>query len=232
MTAVHPEKGRVQGVFPIFCPGQLRAHGPGKPFRHRQQPLLPPVAVGAVVIIQGQNRKQVDIFHIVRFFPHSGHKGLVIIGQPSALPGQKNVLVRNDGKIDLHALTGQISVIQIAEALRRVIQHLFIQGIVQLGEMALRKIQAVVVQLAQGIGLCQGFQTAKALPARKLILNVSLKILRKSAGQEVFRAQLRHGGQLPALAEGKFPVGQEQAAQKSGQQRPGRQNGKQDIFRF
>ena len=98
--------------------------------------------------------------------------------------------------------------------------------------MALRKIQAVVVQLAQSIGLRQGFQTAKALPERELVLNVSLKILRKSAGQEVFRAELRHGGQLPALTLGKFPVRQEQAAEETGQQRPGHQNGQQDIFRF
>ena len=43
----------------------------------------------------------------------------------------------------------------------------------------------------------------------------------------VFRigVQLRQGGQLSALAEGKFPVGHEQGAQKTCQQRPGGQSG-------
>ena len=188
------------------------------------------MAVGAVVIVQRKNGKQVDIFHIVRFFPHAGHKGLIVIGQSAALRGQKIVLVRDDGEINIHILPGKIIVVQIAKALRRVVQHLFVHGVIQLGEMALGKVQAVVVQLAQKVSFRQGFQTAKTVPAGKLILSIGLKILREVPGQNAFGTQRGHGGQLPAFTEGKFPVRHEQAAQEACQQRPRCQQDKQYIF--
>ena len=104
------------------------------------------------------------------------------------------------------------------------------QMVIQLGEMALGKVQTVVVQLAQKVSFRQGFQPAKTVADGKLILGIGLKILCEFSGQDAFGAERRHGSQFPALTEGKFPVGHEQAAQKTCQQRPCRQQDKQYVF--
>ena len=57
------------------------------------------MAIGGIVIVNGQERENIDIFHIVRFFLHVGSQRIVIKMQIAVGFSEEIVLIGYNGEI-------------------------------------------------------------------------------------------------------------------------------------
>ena len=122
-----------------------------------------------------QRAEEVDIRRELRLRPAGlfGQRGIV---QRRIAVGirQKIILVRNDGEVDLGVRSGHKVLIEGPEAVGGVGNGVLIQRVFQLGGIAVRKVDAVVVLLTAEIQPRQRFQGAELLPQGELVGGVVL----------------------------------------------------------
>jgi len=131
LTLVNPVKGRVERSDGVFA-RQSDAHSRGESPCRVDDIFLLPVAVGAVIVVDGKGVGYVDIGHIIGTSAKIGYHIFVIIGKIDAVAGQKIILVGNDRKIDLAPAVAQIGAVKIIKFLCGIVEHRGAQRIVEL----------------------------------------------------------------------------------------------------
>ena len=119
---VAAEKGRVHGIF-LKIPRQRYVHGLRQRLRCGHKAFLPPVGVGAVVVLQRQPRRNIHIPHKVqlrqqrvrRFLCRGG--GIALNGRDEA------ALVGDDGQVNMAVIAGQIAVVELLELPGSIVQR-------------------------------------------------------------------------------------------------------------
>ena len=188
------------------------------------------MGVGAVIVLQGQPVKQVDIRHLRRILPQAGHQSVIVHGRAAGGRGQEIPLVRDHGEIDVGLRPGQIGVVHIPEALGGPVHGTGVQGEVQLGGIAPGEIHPVHVPLAQQVIGHQGAQGTELLPQGELVGGGVLQLAGILAGQEAEDGKLRPLGQGAALRLGHIPRGPQQAPQAEARQKARQQAHGDDLL--
>ena len=208
LTVVDTVEGLFQGSEGvILLPGRRHAQGFTDFSGRRQQVLLPPVGIGAIVVAHIQRLGQIDVGCPGHPLLHHSKQLIIIHGQVAAGLGQVITLVRGNG----HKYPGilQIGFIDVIQPLQSVAHRHGLQGVFLLGGVALRKINAVVVLLPQGIEVEQRFELPEAVPQGELIQGVVLKILHEFPVQNGIGFYFRHLGQGAALRHGQILLRQQ-----------------------
>ena len=148
VAIVHAVVGGGQSLLPEgaggFGPHPLQQAG-----SHVRQLLLPPVEVGAVVVLQRQQIAYRQIGEVGGLFPQALGEGPVVQRRITVGGGQKGILVRDHRQIQPAVRAGEIGVVQVVKAPGGVGDGVLLHGVLQTGDIALRQIYAVGVPLAQ-----------------------------------------------------------------------------------
>ena len=145
VAIVHAVVGGGQSLLPEgaggFGPHPLQQAG-----SHVRQLLLPPVEVGAVVVLQRQQIAYRQIGEVGGLFPQALGEGPVVQRRITVGGG---LLVRDHRQIQPAVRAGEIGVVQVVKAPGGVGDGVLLHGVLQTGDIALRQIYAVGVPLAQ-----------------------------------------------------------------------------------
>ena len=228
LAVVHaPEILPALGGVSVLAVGS-RTHGGGERLCHVHDLLLPPMAVGGVVVIDGQAGEDVDILGVdalcllqQRRIVHGGvavflREEVVLIGDEGVV-GLVHLGVAVDDGVEL--VDGQLGLSRL-------------EGIVQLAEVTVHVVEVVVVLHAQHLVLEVGLQPAEGVPQGELVQKVGFQIVEVVAAEHVLHGQFRQLGQLAPLSGGEFAVRQDHMGSENAHQRQGHGGHHQILFQF
>ena len=157
------------------------------------------MAVGVVVILQGQQVGNVHILHGRGVRPHVLEQFPIVQAGIAVFFRQIGVLSRNHRQVTGDIRAGQVGIVYPLDLLGRVVQHLRTQGVLHLGQVGPRLVQMVQVLLPQQLQGTQPLHCAEAVPQGELILGVLGKVPGKGPVGQVLPLGVQVPGQSPLL---------------------------------
>ena len=164
------------------------------------------MGVGAVVVIERESFKNVDILRIRHPGAQRIGEKLIVHGGITVLLRKEIVFIRHNGIVNVRAGGGKIRFIHGGEPLRGVPDKIGIYRIVELCEMAFGGIYAVIIELPQDIPGKKSLERAEAVPQGELVERIFLKRRHIRSVRHRRGAQRRALGELSPLGERVAPV--------------------------